>query len=901
MTLDELKQEFQKLVLGESYEREFKQYLKNKGYAQSTIDVYYIPTLGGIFNQIFDEDIFKIQSSDLDFLNKCLDEFHQGCLNKYNINGGAPRNCLRQYIAYLKEQIIPSKFTDIEKEKFLEIIQEVLDKVDELRSTGKTTGSMPTQFEKSMNEVLQNLDYVCNFSFGQGILSSIPFINFCPKNILNKDLVNGDKLSGRRGIYIGFGYDYNKQKLDLVIECGNNDTQECEAKNEIDKYRPNEWEYTYKRDEFGKIKDQIVKDFLNLVSEFNQIPIEYFKPKGAEVIQQTNKSANETNGVPPLNQILYGPPGTGKTYNTINKALEILGYGVQDDEKSKITLDYDKIKQKLQEIVKSEDTKALNLENLDSKSERELTKLLFDYYHQDKQIEFITFHQSFSYEEFVEGIKPIFVDENGEEVKHSKNMIYKAKNGIFKDICERASYKKYEFLGKEANFQISDTTRVWKISIVAKSEKKIREKILKHCFENNEIRIGWADYKTDEQVSKLGTNDRSSIEQFENASVGDMICVFESGKGIIRGVGVIDSEFYWDDENKDKDLQRYSRVRKVKWLDKSERDIYELSGNLTLKTFYPLNRVNAEKLLDKVKVQKDTKLIVDNTQKPFILIIDEINRGNISKILGELITLIEPSKRIGADEELRVSLPYSANEFDGGKGFGVPKNLYIIGTMNTADRSIALLDTALRRRFEFVEMMPDYEELRNIWLVNETGTKDSSIESWEGIKGDDGIYRSQILFKILTAINNRIEFLLDREHTIGHAFFFEKAKFYQSDEYGEWYELTLESLKEIFVKKIIPLLQEYFYDDYAKIDAVLNGNGMVTTKKDKNGKKVDIAQLFEKFTNEDFISNNEKKIYEIEKEWKKWKVWQFIQIYDSNEADTLKSQSKNFSQLNNNE
>ena len=96
-------------------------------------------------------------------------------------------------------------------------------------------------------------------------------------------------------------------------------------------------------------------------------------------------------------------------------------------------------------------------------------------------------------------------------------------------------------------------------------------------------------------------------------------------------------------------------------------------------------------------------------------------------------------------------------------------------------------------------------------------------------------------------------------------------------------------------------MQEYFYDDYAKIDAVLNGNGMVTTKKDKNGKKVDIAQLFEKFTNEDFISNNEKKIYEIEKEWKKWKVWQFIQIYDSNEADTLKSQSKNFSQLNNNE
>ena len=587
-------------------------------------------------------------------------------------------------------------------------------------------------------------------------------------------------------------------------------------------------------------------------------------------VEHKGEKMNDKIKTTPLNQILYGPPGTGKTYNTINKALEILGYGVQDDEKSKIMLDYDRIKQKLQEIVKSEDTKALNLENLDSKSDRELVKLLFDYYcsTEQGQIAFVTFHQSFSYEEFVEGIKPIFVDENGEEVKHSKNMIYKAKNGIFKDICERASYKKYEFLGKEANFQISDTTRVWKISIVAKSEKKIREKILKHCFENNEIRIGWADYKTDEQVSKLGTNDRSSIEQFENASVGDMICVFESGKGIIRGVGVIDSEFYWDDENKDEDLQRYSRVRKVKWLDKNERDIYELSGNLTLKTFYPLNRVNAEKLLDKVKVQKDTKLIVDNTQKPFILIIDEINRGNISKILGELITLIEPSKRIGAEEELRVTLPYS-NET-----FGVPSNLYIIGTMNTADRSIALLDTALRRRFDFVEMMPEPESLKNIWIVKDTEQRDNEnlVIPKNRMKELDEYMseKSNCLYKILDSINNRIEFLLDREHTIGHAFFFEKAKFYQSDEYGEWYELTLESLKEIFIKKIIPLLQEYFYDDYAKIDAVLNGNGMVKDFS-KNDLQVNLS--------DDFV-DSDKKIYCITKS-SKWNEKNFLRIYDS--------------------
>ena len=849
MTLDELKQEFQKLVLGESYEREFKQYLKNKGYAQSTIDVYYIPTLGGIFNQMFDEDIFKIQSSDLDFLNKCFDEFHQGCLNKYNVNGGAPRNCLRQYIAYLKKQIIPSKFTDIEKEKFLEIIQEFLDKVDELRSTGKTTGSMPTQFEKSMNEVLQNLDYVCNFSFGQGILSSVPFINFCPKNILNKDLVNGDKLSGRRGIYIGFGYDYNKQKLDLVIGYGNNDTQECEAKNEIDKYRPNEWKYTYKRDEFGKIKDQIVKDFLNLVSEFNQIPIEYFKPKGAEVIQQTNKSANETNGVPPLNQILYGPPGTGKTYNTINKALEILGYGVQDDEKSKITLDYDRIKQKLQE---SEDAKALNLENLDSKSDRELAKLLFDYYCNTKQgqIAFVTFHQSFSYEEFVEGIKPIFVDENGNEVEHSKNMIYKHKRGVFKKICETALQDL-----RDIQNRIKSNPYVWKVSL-----EDAGGELHQYCLKNNEIRIGF---------QHDGGDKNPSVKHFKDEmQKGDIVGIFND-KQSFNAVGVIIGNC--DEQNIDKKAkitENYPITRKVKWIIKDciIEKIDNQGKQLDRNTIYQLEfRVNDlfEKIQDKVGYTFDdlpNKITCkDLSKKPYILIIDEINRGNISKILGELITLIEPSKRIGASEEekargignesLKVTLPYS-NE-----SFGVPSNLYIIGTMNTADRSIALLDTALRRRFEFVEMMPDYEELQKIWLVNETGTKDSSIESWEGIKGDDGIYRSQILFKILAAINNRIEFLLDREHTIGHAFFFEKAKFYQSDEYGEWYELTLESLKEIFVKKIIPLLQEYFYDDYVKIDAVLNGNKMIEIT------EVKVSSLFSKKDKD--LELDDKKIYKI--------------------------------------
>ena len=216
-----------------------------------------------------------------------------------------------------------------------------------------------------------------------------------------------------------------------------------------------------------------------------------------------------------------------------------------------------------------------------------------------------------------------------------------------------------------------------------------------------------------------------------------------------------------------------------------------------------------------------------------------------------------------------MSLPYSGREFDGGKGFGVPSNLYIIGTMNTADRSIALLDTALRRRFDFVEMMPDANLLKQIWLVEDAKRpKQTSIDKWE-------TYEAKILYEILRAINNRIEFLLDREHTIGQAFFFEKAVF-RSDNSLEWYELSLEALKEIFAKKIIPLLQEYFYDDYAKIDAVLNKNEMIKPKKS--------PEFMAEFS--DFES--EKIVYEITN-FNEWQKWQFERIYDKNAKNADKS------------
>lgn len=408
----------------------------------------------------------------------------------------------------------------------------------------------------------------------------------------------------------------------------------------------------------------------------------------------------------PLNQILYGSPGTGKTYHTIDKALEI----ISKEEKIQIPSEDDRINR----------------------------KKIFDEYVKNGQIVFTTFHQSYGYEEFVEGIKPIIDnDENSQEVK------YDVKDGIFKELCDK-SLKNYILSMQNENEIDLD-------KLIFEFANYINQDFLN---KGNEFPL-----ENKVSIKKILLN---SKDEYRSFLLGGSI------KSPQRLTIDIIKRDYLNFKNK-----KILSFKDIKPKYDSQSDYH---GNaIYYFMFY-------NKLKEFENIQNEKFKIKKEILKSYIIIIDEINRGNVSKIFGELITLIEASKRIGEKEELKVTLPYS------GKEFGVPKNVYIIGTMNTADRSITSLDTALRRRFEFIEMMPDVSKL--------------SIDC-EGIN----------LQELLKAINTRIEYLLDREKTIGHAFFISVE--------------NLEDLKKVFKNKIIPLLQEYFYNDYALIDAVLNKNGML--------------------------------------------------------------------------
>ena len=476
-----------------------------------------------------------------------------------------------------------------------------------------------------------------------------------------------------------------------------------------------------------------------------------------------------------LNQILYGSPGTGKTYHTIDKALEILG------------------------------------ENLESRDEK---KAKFDEYVKNGQIVFTTFHQSYGYEEFVEGIKPSLNSDENSQIN------YKVKDGIFKELCKKALENRDDI--ESFNFYINDL------------KEKTKE-----------------DANNPEKYFQL-PNTKYSIQ-------------YRGGKTF---------RIKFDDMSKNHKDYPVS-IDNIEKLYKTS-NIDEIYNSAYVKAI--LNYLKSQGLKD--YKEKDEKINL-----PYIIIIDEINRGNVSKIFGELITLIEPSKRLGNEEALELTLPYS------GEKFIVPKNVYIIGTMNTADRSITSLDTALRRRFEFVEMMPNSDLLNNVFICKDVENPNED----EDYLGDDAKTEgyAEILQNILISINKRIEFLLDREKTIGHAFFmseavkFNKNNWIKPDEYEEdWYVLSISKLKKVFQNKIIPLLQEYFYNDYALINAVLNDNGMIF--EDKKDDK-----YLQKIKNLDSV-NSERSIYNIasfdDKIWDKIEIYQAI--YNDEIANKLKNENE---------
>ncbi|EPN9986658.1 TPA: AAA family ATPase [Vibrio cholerae] len=462
-----------------------------------------------------------------------------------------------------------------------------------------------------------------------------------------------------------------------------------------------------------------------------------------------SNNTEERMNLAPLNQILYGPPGTGKTYHTIEAAVKAAEPSFSWDSREELKAEYDRL----------------------------VT---------DKRIRFVTFHQSYGYEDFVEGLVA--------ETTEDKQVAYRIKDGVFKKICDDAAVSEMH-----ADSAIETNGRVWKLSIEGAHQNATKT----YCLENNLGAIGWGDTgdlskdARNEYFKSQGTNNQNSLMYFcHEMAIGDLVLCIDS-KTSVEAVGVVTGEYRYAEEGLPT-RDDYCHQLPIKWLAKGfSVDFKSLNDNkqFSLPTCYPLSRLSVGDVLSHlqshhVQVGETPAASVTAQKQNFVLVIDEINRGNISKIFGELITLIEDSKRGGAEEAVSLTLPYS------NKPFSVPDNLYIIGTMNTADRSLAMMDTALRRRFDFVEMMP------NPSLLHGAVVKGIHLET------------------LLKTLNERIEILYDREHTLGHAFFMPvKALLDENKE-----EEAIAKLVSVFQNKVIPLLQEYFFEDWHKIRLVLGDN-----------------------------------------------------------------------------
>ncbi|WP_288841845.1 McrB family protein [uncultured Deefgea sp.] len=394
--------------------------------------------------------------------------------------------------------------------------------------------------------------------------------------------------------------------------------------------------------------------------------------------------------VGPLNRILYGPPGTGKTYRSVAEAVALI--------------------------------EGVNTNSLIAPDAYKNTKVRFDHYRDIGQIEFVTFHPSYAYQDFVEGIRP--------STNESGQLEYSVEPGVLKRIA-LAAQSNWLASKKTPDSSLTDDERF------ERSFTKVIEDIeeSEHGFVQTKLKKG-------------------SLAQVRAASKGHGLVLSLPDYPTVYNTPKFQLKKLW-----------------------ANRAAIEVPSDIKL---YNASFFWAVlKLLESADINLGQPESVEVVElQRYVLVIDEINRGNIAKIFGELITLIEDDKRLGADNELTVRLPYTPDE----PPFGLPPNLLLLGTMNTADRSIALLDTALRRRFHFEELMPNPDVL-TVDLINGVSVK-----------------------QLLSVMNRRIAYLFDRDHTIGHAYF-SGVK-------------TFAELEARFLHKIIPLLQEYFFDDWSKIQLI---------------------------------------------------------------------------------
>lgn len=452
----------------------------------------------------------------------------------------------------------------------------------------------------------------------------------------------------------------------------------------------------------------------------------------------------------PLNQILYGPPGTGKTYRVVDEALSVLDPAF--------------------------------LAAHPGSEGRAARKARYDELATEGQISFVTFHQSFGYEDFIEGIKPVM---------SGGSLSYVLQDGIFLDAV-RAAGGDLAAASPEATAPVvaeppvRPDAQVWRMYIDGGAPiSQIRDRSVLR----SELRMG-SYGKPPKDLTNLGVEELSGRQLLfkDSMRVGDLV-LLATGADRIGAAGVVTGEYQFDASSDPVFSTDYAHARAVQWLATG----LSLGATVTLgksfgsSTLQRVAGITPEQVLVALNIPKtaeEAPLPPIPGQCPHVLIIDEINRGNISKIFGELITLLESGKRAGSSEALTVTLPLSR------RPLAVPQSLYVIGTMNTADRSLTLLDAALRRRFVFRPVWPQPEVLP---VLDIGGT-------------------ALDLRKFLHVINDRIERLLGREQVIGHAYLLGLPA-------------TLGGVASAVRERILPLLEEYFFEDWSKIREVLADEG----------------------------------------------------------------------------